>query len=103
MMKGFVVFIDRFKNQCYISKSKELYIKISFFREFIKYCDELDIAIIGIDFFHKKGKSVIPINPINSLDCSMLVKKSSSWREIVLNCNEEAVRVLGYEESNDNS
>lgn len=81
----------------------ELYLPLSTNKEFVEECNLLKVAIIGLEFFHVQSGKVVPINPINGIDCSSLLSQYEEWNEVVKNCHKEVINVLQQEEERDNT
>jgi hypothetical protein len=69
----------------------DLYLPLCTAKEFVEECNLLKVAIIGLEFFHVQSGKVVPINPINGIDCSSLLSKYEEWNEVVKNCNKEII------------
>lgn len=93
--------IKKFSEYGKVSKSGEIYLPIVLVKNFIDECSKLSVSIIGIEFFHKKGDYIIPVTPINSIDCSSIVEKNSDWKVIVNDCNSTINNILELELNGD--
>jgi hypothetical protein len=80
---------------------EEIYLPFSTGKAFVEECSASKVAILGLDFFHLQPGIVMPVVPINSLDCSIFLKMYENWDDIVRNCNETAMQVLIEEEERD--
>ena len=80
-----------------VSRSGELYLPLNVGKILINDCIELNVSIIGVEFFHKKGDCIIPVTPINSLDCSSILGTNTDWKIIVRDCNKVVNDILEIE------
>jgi hypothetical protein len=83
--------------------SDELYLPLFISKQFVDECTNLQIAIIGVDFFHIGREYVMPTSPLNGIDSSIFLKTATSWEDVVKQCNEAAMKVLQQEEKKDNT
>lgn len=67
--------IDKYAQYGHISPSRELYVPLNISEKFIEECNELNIAIIGIELFNMIDKMIIPSNTINGVDCSSMLQE----------------------------
>jgi hypothetical protein len=86
--------IDKYAQYGRISPSRELYLPLDISEKFIKECNKLSIAIIGIELFNIVDENIIPYNPINSIDCSNILQEGLDWKQIVLKCNSLVQKIL---------
>lgn len=77
-----------------LAPSKELYLPLDISNKFIEECNNLNIAIIGIELFNIVGENTISSNPISGVDCSSILHEDLEWKEIVLKCNSIVRRTL---------
>lgn len=86
--------IEKYAQYGRLSPSKELYLPLFISEKFIEECNDLNIAIIGIELFNIVSESTIPSNPISGVDCSIILHEDIEWKEIVLKCNSLVQRIL---------
>lgn len=86
-----------------LSHSGELYLPVGLTERFIESCFKESIVILGIDFFHKEEDCWIPVDPINSLDCSLLLHNILTWQEKVETSYNFAKKVLFLEKLKDDA
>ncbi|MBY6037010.1 hypothetical protein KUV80_10105 [Fictibacillus nanhaiensis] len=94
--------IDKFQNRGILS-GEELYLNILDSFDFISACTDLNLAIIGVDFFYIKADGTYPIFPNKNLDCSSFLRKQEQWVDIVKSCNKFAKDSLLIESNKDSS
>jgi hypothetical protein len=86
-----------------LKTSSEIYLPLGTSRMFVEECSSFKVAIVGLEFFHIKPGMIVPVAPINSLDCSVFLSKYEEWDKVVKNCNEAALKVLHLEEKKDHT
>lgn len=97
------VIINKYAEQGKNSPNGEIYLHLSIGAEFVAECSELEIAVVGVEFFHRKGEHVIPVIPIISIDCSSILDKYLEWKDVVNNCNKAVMVALDLEITRDNT
>lgn len=65
--------IEKYARYGRLAPSKELYLPLDISNKFIEECNNLNIAIIGIELFNIVGENTIPSNPISGVDCSSIL------------------------------
>ncbi len=85
------------------TSSGELYLPLFTSKQLVDECTSLQVAIIGVDFFHVGPDYVMPTSPLNGIDSSIFLKTATSWEEVVKQCNEAAIKVLKQKEKEDNT
>ena len=85
----------------YISHNGELYLPLNYAIRFADECLENEIAIAGIDFIHKNNGKILPVVPVNSLDCSHLFSNFNNWEDIVKRSHYAAAVALKSEAQKD--
>jgi len=93
--------VEKFSALGYISKSNELYLPIENVKQLTEECQKQKVSIIGVEFFHKDGEEIIPVDPINGIDCSVLLSKYSRWDDVVDLCCNVVKNILKEEEHRD--
>lgn len=81
--------------------SGEIYLPFSISEQFTNECMNLQVAIIGVDFFHVGCEYVMPTSPLNGVDCSIFLSTATSWSEVVQQCNKSVKKVLEEEVKRD--
>ena len=89
--------VEKFSALGYLSKGNEWYFPIENVKPLIDACQKQNVSIIGVEFFHKEGEKLMPVDPINAIDCSVLLHKYSRWDDVV-DCCFEFVRKILIEE-----
>lgn len=79
----------------------EIYFPLHIRKMFVEECTSLKVAILGLEFFYVKSGLVIPVEPMNILDSSEMLKMYPHWDDVVNHCNQAALRVLIEEEKRD--
>jgi hypothetical protein len=97
------LFVTKYANYGKTSPSGELYLPLSTSNQFVNECTSLKVAIIGLEFFHIGPEYVMPVSPLSGIDCSIFLKTSMSWDEVVNRCNEAVIKVLQQEEKRDHT
>lgn len=97
------ILINKYTEYGRVSLSGELYLPISLGEKFVTECSELKVAVVGVEFFHRKGESVIPVIPINSINYSCILDKYLEWKDVVNNCNKAVMFALDLESKSDNA
>lgn len=95
--------INKYAEYGRISLSGEIYLPISMGEKFVTECSELKVTVVGVEFFHRKGEYIIPVTPINGIDCSSIIDKYSEWKDVVNNCNKAVTVALDLEIRRDNT
>lgn len=65
----------------------EKYLPIDELQDYIKTCNTLGIAIIAVDLFMVKGKSVQPLEALSGFDASILFDEKQDKFQNVTSCN----------------
>ena len=82
-----------------VSSGGEKYLPIDEIQDYIKACNTLGIAIIAVDFFMVKGKSVQPLEALSGFDASILFNEKKDKIQNVISCNSFILNC--YEKSRD--
>ena len=85
------------------TSGSELFLPFSTANKFVEACSTANIAILGVEFFHFEEQFVIPANPINAVDCSIYLRETAVWDDVVKRCNEEVMKHLLYEARRDST
>ena len=93
--------VEKFSALGYLSKGNEWYFPIENVKPLIDACQKQNVSIIGVEFFPKEGEKLMPIDPINAIDCSVLLHKYSRWDDVVDCCSEFVRKILIEEEHRD--
>jgi hypothetical protein len=94
--------LKKFLPKAYLSGG-ETYLPISVGAHFIGECLRENIAVLGVDFFHRRDGFIIPVDPLNSVDCSEILCRGYNWSEIVSTTCAFALYALLQERERDSS
>ncbi|CUH97799.1 hypothetical protein P22_3945 [Propionispora sp. 2/2-37] len=94
---------EKFANLGYLSKSNELYLPVEVGLKLLEEGYRLGVAVIGVEFFHRKDGKIMPVEPLNGIDCSNLLNKYSDWRDVLNKCYDAVKAVLIMEKKRDDN
>lgn len=97
------IIFNKYSKYGYKSVSGELYLPFEWAVEIVKECNEIEVAVIGLEFFQLQDTQVVPVSPLNGMDCSDLLNKHRLWGDVVKGCNNFALKVLNQEQNRDSS
>ncbi|KWX80494.1 hypothetical protein AMQ84_03380 [Paenibacillus riograndensis] len=97
------IIFNKYSDFGYKSVSGELYLPFKWALKLVEECNEQEIAVIGLDFVHINSTKIVPVSPLNGVDCSGLLYKHKIWVEVVKECNDFVINVLINEQNRDST